>query len=56
MIVEGKVLLELESVEHITKAHKKQVLTYLRLTGLRLGYQPTRSCAFRDYANLTKCD
>jgi GxxExxY protein len=38
MIVEGKVLLELKSVESVTKAHKKQVLTYLRLTGLKLGY------------------
>jgi len=38
MIVEGKVLLELKSVESVSKAHKKQVLTYLRLTGLKLGY------------------
>ena len=38
MIIEGKVLLELKSVESLTKAHKKQVLTYLRLTGLKLGY------------------
>ncbi|HIJ73318.1 MAG TPA: GxxExxY protein [Candidatus Hydrogenedentes bacterium] len=38
MIVEDKVLLELKSVEKVTKAHKKQVLTYLRLTGLKLGY------------------
>ncbi|MBW1779178.1 MAG: GxxExxY protein [Deltaproteobacteria bacterium] len=38
LIVEGKVILELKSVERIIKAHKKQVLTYLRLTGLKLGY------------------
>ena len=38
MIVERKVILELKSVESISKAHKKQVLTYLRLTGLKLGY------------------
>ncbi len=25
-------------MESLTKAHKKQVLTYLRLTGLKLGY------------------
>lgn len=36
--MEGKVLLELKSVESINKAHKKQVLTYLRLSGLKLGY------------------
>jgi len=38
LIVEGKVLLELKSVERVTAAHKKQLLTYLRLTGLKLGY------------------
>jgi len=38
LIVEGKGLLELKSVERVTPAHKKQLLTYLRLTGLKLGY------------------
>ena len=38
MIVGKKVLLELKSVERIQPAHKKQVQTYLKLTGLKLGY------------------
>lgn len=38
IIVEGKVILELKSVERVTNAHKKQLLTYLKLTGMRLGY------------------
>jgi GxxExxY protein len=38
MGLDGKVILELKSVEKTTKAHKKQVHTYLRLTGLKLGY------------------
>jgi GxxExxY protein len=38
LIVAGKVVLELESVERVTAAHKKQVQTYLRLTGCKLGY------------------
>ena len=38
LIVEGKVIVELKSVEKIHPAHKKQVLTYLRLTGMKLGY------------------
>ncbi len=38
LIVEGKVLLELKSVERTLKVHKKQVLTYLKLTGIKLGY------------------
>ena len=36
LIVEGKVIIELKSVEKIAAVHKKQVLTYLRLTGKRL--------------------
>jgi GxxExxY protein len=38
IIVEDKVIVELKSVESISKAHKKQVLTYLKLTGCKLGY------------------
>ena len=38
LIVEDKVLLELKSVERASHAHKKQVLTYLRLTGRKLGF------------------
>lgn len=38
IVVEDKVILELKSVENISKAHKKQVLTYLKLTGKKLGY------------------
>ena len=38
MIVDRKVLLELKSVEQTNRAHKKQVQTYLRLTGYKLGY------------------
>ena len=38
IIAEGKVILELKSVEKVSPAHKKQVQTYLRLTGCRLGY------------------
>ncbi len=38
IIVEDEVILELKSVENVGKAHKKQVLTYLKLTGKKLGY------------------
>lgn len=33
LVVEGKAILELKSVEHTSAAHKKQSQTYLRLTG-----------------------
>jgi GxxExxY protein len=38
LVVEGKVIVELKSVERINPAHKKQLLTYLRLMGMKLGY------------------
>jgi GxxExxY protein len=38
LFVEGKVIIELKSVEKITDAHKKQLLTYLKLTNIKLGY------------------
>lgn len=37
MIVNEKVIIELKSVEKAHPAHKKQLLTYLKLTGLKLG-------------------
>jgi GxxExxY protein len=37
VIVEGKVVLELKSVEEVHPVHKKQLLTYLRLLDKRLG-------------------
>ena len=38
VIVEHKVIVALKSVEKVHPAHKKQLLTYLKLTGLKLGY------------------
>ena len=38
LIVEKQVILELKSVENVSKSHMKQVLTYLRLMDLKLGY------------------
>ena len=37
LIIENKVLIEIKSVELIAQVHYKQVLTYLKLTGLKLG-------------------
>jgi GxxExxY protein len=38
IIVENKVILELKSIESINNAHKKQLLTYLKLTDMKLGF------------------
>lgn len=37
VIIEDKIIIELKSVEAIQKVHFKQVLTYLKLTDLKLG-------------------
>lgn len=38
MLVERMVIVENKAVERILQVHKAQILTYLELTGLRLGY------------------
>lgn len=37
ILVEDKVIIELKSIETILDVHHKQVLTYLKLTNLKLG-------------------
>ncbi|MHC4884833.1 MAG: GxxExxY protein [Planctomycetota bacterium] len=38
IIVNDQVILELKSVDHVAPVHKKQLQTYLALTGFKLGY------------------
>ncbi len=38
IIVEGKVILELKSVEQLSRVHAKQRFTYLKLKGVKLGF------------------
>lgn len=37
LVVDGKVLIELKAVERLLAIHEAQVLTYLRLSGVRVG-------------------
>ncbi len=37
LIVEDKVIVEIKSVEALAKVHFRQLLTYLKLTNLRVG-------------------
>ena len=37
LIVEDKVLIEIKSIQAIAPVHRKQVATYLKLTGIQLG-------------------
>ena len=38
LVVEQKAIIEIKLVERISDAHKKQVQTYLRLKGCKLGF------------------
>jgi GxxExxY protein len=38
ILVEGTVLLELKAVEKLLPVHEAQLLTYLKLSGLRVGF------------------
>jgi len=37
LIVEGRVIVEIKSVDRLAPVHKKQLLTYLKLSGLLVG-------------------
>lgn len=44
ILVENKVIIEIKSVEELTKVHHKQILTYLKLTKLKLGILVNFNC------------
>jgi GxxExxY protein len=37
IIMDSKLIVEIKSVEHLDKSHHKTVLTYLKLSGIKLG-------------------
>src|SRR5688572_7750120 len=37
LLIEKKVIIEVKSIEALANVHHKQLLTYLKLTGLKLG-------------------
>jgi len=37
LLIEDKVIIEVKSVENLIEVHHKQVLTYLKLSGIKLG-------------------
>ncbi len=45
LLVENKVIIEIKSVENLAEVHHKQVLTYLKLSGLKLGILVNFNCA-----------
>jgi len=45
IVVDGKVIIELKTVERILPVHEAQLMTYLKLSGLRRGLLLNFSCA-----------
>jgi GxxExxY protein len=37
LLINDKVIIELKSIEQLARVHKKQLMTYLRLSGIKLG-------------------
>lgn len=44
LLVENIVIVEIKSIENLTEIHHKQVLTYLRLSNLKLGILVNFNC------------
>jgi GxxExxY protein len=37
LVVDGRIIVELKSVEHLDRIHRAQLISYLRASGIRLG-------------------
>ncbi len=48
LMVENKVIVEIKSIEHLVELHHKQVLTYLKLSDLKLGILVNFNCCEID--------
>jgi GxxExxY protein len=45
LLVENKVVVEIKSLENLAEVHHKQVITYLKLSGKKLGLLVNFNCA-----------
>ena len=44
LVVDGKIVLELKAIEAVNKVHEAQLLTYLKLSGLKVGLLINFNC------------
>lgn len=44
LLIENKVIVEIKSIEALTEIHHKQLLTYLKLSGIKLGILVNFNC------------
>ena len=54
IVVGNKVILELKSVQELKDIHFKQTLTYLRLTGMKLGLLVNFNCVWLKDGNIRR--
>lgn len=54
IVVENKLIIELKSVQELKDIHFKQLLTYLRLTGLKLGLLVNFNCSRLKDGNIRR--
>ncbi|MDF3078960.1 MAG: GxxExxY protein [Sphingobacteriaceae bacterium] len=54
LLVEDKVIVEIKSVENLAEVHHKQVITYLKLSGKKLGLLVNFNCVEIDKAIFRK--
>lgn len=48
LLIENKVIVEIKSVENLAEVHHKQVITYLKLSGKKLGLLVNFNCVEID--------
>jgi GxxExxY protein len=49
IVAEGQVIIEIKSVEHLLPIHDAEILTYLRLSGYRVGLLMNFNAALLKY-------
>ncbi len=54
LLVEDNIILEIKSVEALADVHHKQLLTYLKLTGKKLGLLINFNAVSLDKANMVR--
>ena len=54
LLVDNKVIIELKSIENITEVHHKQLITYLKLSGIKLGLLINFNCSDIEHSIFRK--
>ena len=52
LLVDGKIIIELKSVDKLTSLHEAQLINYLKATGLKLGYLINMGAKSVEYKRL----